>query len=266
MTLPFILLACSAATLVSMLLAAAVSLVLLSRLVDRMVSFSAGMLLGTALLHLLPESLHVGRVDVHTMTATLLVGLLGFFFLERLSLLRHDHHHEQDGHHHEHGHDAKTAGRGGVNLLIGSTVHAISDGVLIAAAFRTDPFLGLMTAAAIATHEVPQQIGNFFVLMNSGFSRSRALFFNLLTGLGSLVGGLAGYLFLEQAAGWMAYIITIAAANFIYIALSDLIPQLHAQADSHQHGGPRRAAWQQPLLMLAGVGLAALATSLLHGH
>ncbi|NBV89643.1 MAG: ZIP family metal transporter, partial [Betaproteobacteria bacterium] len=118
MTLPFILLACSAATLVSMLLAAAVSLVLLSRLVDRMVSFSAGMLLGTALLHLLPESLHVGRVDVHTMTATLLVGLLGFFFLERLSLLRHDHHHEQDGHHHEHGHDAKTAGRGGVNLLI----------------------------------------------------------------------------------------------------------------------------------------------------
>lgn len=266
LTLTSILLACLAATFLSILLAAVVSLGRLSSLVDRMVSFSAGMLLGTALLHLFPESLHLGRVDVHTMTATLLAGLLGFFFLERLSLLRHDHHHEHDGHHHEHGHDAKTAGRGGFTLLVGSTIHALADGVLIAAAFRTDPFLGVMTAAAIATHEVPQQIGNFFVLLNSGFSRDRALFYNLLTGVGSLVGGLSGYFLLAEAASWLPYVITVAAANFIYIALSDLIPQLHAQADSHHHGGPRKAAWQQPLLMLFGVGLAALATSLLHGH
>ncbi|MEY3572915.1 MAG: hypothetical protein RJA77_830, partial [Pseudomonadota bacterium] len=140
------------------------------------------------------------------------------------------------------------------------------DGVLIAASFRTDPFLGVMTAAAIATHEVPQQIGNFFVLLNSGFTRARALFFNLLTGVGSLVGGLAGYFLLAEAAGWLPFVLTVAASNFIYIALSDLIPQLHAQADSHHHGGQRKAAWQQPLLMLLGVGLAALATSLLHGH
>ena len=265
MTLLFILLASAAATFLSIGLAAVVSLGRLSRLVDRLVSFSAGMLLGSALLHLLPESLHMGA-DFHDITATLLAGLLGFFMLERLSLLRHDHHHEHDGHHHPHGHDAAVAGRGGYSLLVGSTVHAFADGVLIAAAFQVDSFLGVITAAAIATHEVPQQIGNFFVLLNSGFSKARALGFNLLTGSGALVGGVVGYLALAEASSWLPFVLAIAASNFIYIALSDLIPQLHAQADSHHHGGQTRAAWLQPSLMLLGVALAAVATQLLHGH
>lgn len=266
MTLLYILLASLAATSLSILLAAVVSLGPLSKMVDRMVSFSAGMLMGTALLHLLPESLHLAGADVHAVTATMLAGLIGFFALERFSLFRHDHHHELDGHAHPHGHDAHAAGKGGSTLLVGSAIHALADGVLIAAAFRADTFLGLMTAAAIATHEVPQQIGNFFVLLNSGFSKARALAYNLLTGMGAVVGGLLGYFALAEAGGWLPYVVVVAASNFIYIALSDLIPQLHAQADSHHHGGQNRAVWQQPALMLAGVATAALATRFLHGH
>jgi len=266
MILLYILLAATAATFISIGLAALVSLGRLSRWVDRMVSLSAGLLMGTALLHLLPESLHLGGADVHAVTATMLGGLIGFFVLERFSLLRHDHHHEHDGHDHPHGHDKESAGKGGTTLLIGSTIHALADGVLIAAAFRTDTFLGVMTAAAIATHEIPQQIGNFFVLLNSGFTKARALLFNLLTGTGALVGGVVGFFALAEAGGWLPYVLVVAASNFIYIALSDLIPQLHAQAHSHQHGGQSRAAWQQPLLMLTGVAIAALATTFLHGH
>ena len=324
MTLLFILLAAAAATFISIGLAAIISLGRLSRLVDQLVSFSVGMLLGSAFLHLLPESLHMGA-DFHDITATVLVGLLSFFALERLSFFRHDHHHELDGHDHPHGHDAAVAGKGGSSLLVGSTIHAFADGILIAAAFNVDWTLGLITALAIATHEVPQQIGNFFVLLNSGFSKPRALIFNLLTGSGALVGGVLGYFALGQVGGLLPFVMAIAASNFMYIALSDLIPQLHAQADgsrshghvhshavprsqpqvasanhhhSHDHashGGPHKAheahedhegqaseqnqlhnaqphtakvsaTWLQPLLMLAGVGLAYLATSLLHSH
>ena len=324
MTLLLILLASAAATFISIGLAAIISLGRLSRLVDQLVSFSVGMLLGSAFLHLLPESLHMGA-DFHDITATVLVGLLSFFALERLSFFRHDHHHELDGHDHPHGHDAAVAGKGGSSLLVGSTIHAFADGILIAAAFNVDWTLGLITALAIATHEVPQQIGNFFVLLNSGFSKPRALIFNLLTGSGALVGGVLGYFALGQVGGLLPFVLAIAASNFMYIALSDLIPQLHAQADgsgshghahshavprsqpqvasanhhhSHDHashGGPHKAheahedhegqaseqnqlhnaqphtakvsaTWLQPLLMLAGVGLAYLATSLLHSH
>jgi len=303
MTLLLILLASAAATFISIGLAAIISLGRLSRLVDQLVSFSVGMLLGSAFLHLLPESLHMGA-DFHDITATVLVGLLTFFALERLAIFRHDHHHELDGHDHPHGHDAAVAGKGGSSLLVGSTIHAFADGVLIAAAFNVDWMLGLITALAIATHEVPQQIGNFFVLLNSGFSKSRALLFNMLTGSGALVGGVLGYFALAQVGGLLPFVLAIAASNFMYIALSDLIPQLHAQADGsghgHSHAAPHNqpqaasahgdahhshdhaghdhkhaedlkppkvsAAWMQPLLMLAGVGLAYLATSLLHSH
>ena len=262
--LVFALLAAVAATVISILLAALVSLGPLSRVVDRLVSFSAGMLLGTALLHLLPESVHMGG-EIHGVSVALLCGLVGFFILERLAILRHDHHHEHDGHDHPHGHDAKVAGRGGWTLLIGSTIHASADGVLIAAAFFADPLLGLLTAVAIATHEVPQQIGNFLVLLNSGFTKGKALFFNVLTGLGALTGALLGYFDLASASDWIPYVLVVAAANFIYIALSDLIPQLHAQAHSH-HGGLKQAAWQQPALMLVGIAVAGLAASFLHAH
>jgi len=266
MTLFFLtVLAAVAATVVSILLAAVVSLGPLSRVVDRLVRFSAGMLLGTALLHLLPESVHLGG-EIHGVSVALLAGLVGFFILERLAILRHDHHHEHDGHDHPHGHDAQSAGKGGWALLVGSTIHALADGVLIAAAFYADIMLGVLAALAIATHEIPQQIGNFLVLLNSGFTKSRALFFNVLTGCGAFTGAVLGYFYLGQAADWVPYVLVVAAANFIYIALSDLIPQLHAQAHSHDHGGPSRAAWMQPALMLTGIAVAGIAASVLHAH
>lgn len=264
-TLAITIVAAVSATVLSILLAAAVSLGPLSRVVDRLVSFSAGMLLGTALLHLLPESVHMGG-EIHGVSVALLAGLVGFFILERLAILRHDHHHEHDGHDHPHGHDAATAGKGGWALLIGSSIHALADGVLIAAAFYADGMLGLLTALAIATHEIPQQIGNFLVLLNSGFTKSRALLFNVLTGCGALAGALAGYFYLGQASEWVPYVLVVAAANFIYIALSDLIPQLHAQAHSHSHGGLAKAAWAQPALMLVGIAVAGFAASVLHAH
>lgn len=254
-----------AATVISILLAAAASLGPLSKVVERLVSFSAGMLLGTALLHLLPESIHMGG-EIHGVSVAMLCGLVGFFVLERFAIVRHDHHHEHDGHNHPHGHDAKSAGRGGWALLIGSSIHALADGILIAAAFHADTMLGVLTALAIATHEVPQQIGNFLVLLNSGFTKSRALLFNVLTGCGAAIGAVLGYRSLGQAVDWVPYVLVVAAANFIYIALSDLIPQLHAQAESQHHGGPGRAVWAQPALMLVGIAVAGFAASVLHGH
>ncbi len=265
MLLIYTLLAAVAATVISILMAAVVSLGPLARWVERLVSFSAGMLLGAALLHLLPESVHMGG-EIHGISLALLCGLVGFFILERLAILRHDHHHEHDGHDHPHGHDAKVAGRGGWAILIGSTVHAFADGVLIAAAFYADPALGVLTALAVATHEVPQQIGNFLVLLNSGFTKPRALFFNVLTGCGAFMGALLGFLYLGEAADWVPYVLVVAAANFIYIALSDLIPQLHAQAHDHGRGGLKAAAWQQPALMLVGIAVAGFAASILHAH
>jgi zinc and cadmium transporter len=256
--------AATAATIISILLAAAVSLGPLTRFVDRLVSFSAGMLLGTALLHLLPESVHLGG-EIHGVSLAMLLGLVGFFVLERLAILRHNHHHEHDGHDHPHGHDAASAGRGGWALLGGSFIHLLADGVLIAAAFQASSLLGMLTALAIATHEIPQQISNFVVLLNSGFSRARALVFNLLTGLGALFGALAAFFYLAQSAAWVPYLLVVAAANFIYIALSDLIPQLHAQAHGH-HGGLSAAAWQQPALMLIGIAVAGFAANVLHAH
>lgn len=249
------------ASAASILLAAAVSLGRLSRLLDLMVSFSVGMLLGTALLHLLPESLHLGIVDAHSLTATLLGGLLAFFLMERFSLLRHDHHHEHDGHDHHHGHDRQSAGPAGLNLLVGSSVHAFADGLLIAAAFQADVLLGMITVAAIAAHEIPQQVSNFFVLLNSGFSRLRALSYNLIAGLGAVAGAVAGLLMLAKLSELLPYLLVLASSSFLYIALSDLIPMLQAKSRAQQ-----AANWRQLALVGLGVATAYGAATLLHGH
>lgn len=261
MTALYSILGALSASSISILLAALVSMGRLSRLLDLMVSFSVGMLLGTALLHLLPESLHLGIVEAHSLTATLLGGLLAFFLMERFSLLRHDHHHEHDGHGHDHGHDRQAAGPAGLNLLVGSSVHAFADGLLIAAAFQADTTLGLITVVAIAAHEIPQQVGNFFVLLNSGFSKLRALSYNLVAGLGAVVGAVLGLIMLAELSLLLPYLLVLAASSFLYIALSDLIPMLHAK--SREEGGRH---WRQLLLVGLGVGTAYGAATLLHGH
>jgi zinc and cadmium transporter len=251
-----ILLVTALAGTTSVLVAATFSVTLLAKMVNNMVSLSVGILLATALLHSLPEAFSMAGASPQLLFATLLAGLLGFFLLEKIALLRHDHHHEGDGHQHHHGHDAENAGRSGWMILVGDGIHNFVDGILIAAAFMADYHVGVFTAIAIIAHEIPQEIGDFIVLLNAGFSRARALLYNLICGLSAVVGGVLAYFFLEKAHAAMPYLLVIASSSFIYIAVSDLIPQMH-----------RRAHWAESLrqivLIACGVGFVIL-LSLLH--
>lgn len=255
MTLTLIVLATLAGGALSVLAAAWLSLSLLSGVVDRLVSLSAGMLLATALLHLVPEALESG-IDARTLCAVLLAGLVAFFTLEKLAVMRHSHHYEGDGHDHHHGHDADEAGPGGRLILIGDAIHNFADGVLIAAAFLTDTRLGVLTTLAIAAHEVPQEIGDFIVLLNAGYQRGRALLFNLLSSLSGVAGGVIGYFSLGPEARWLPYVLVLASASFIYIALADLVPDLHRRSRL-----ARREWVSQFVLMLAGIAVIALLTA-----
>jgi len=250
-----ILLVTALAGTASVLVAATFSLALLSKMVHNMVSVSVGILLATAFLHSLPEAFSMEGTSPQLLFATLLAGLLGFFLLEKISLLRHSHHHEGDGHNHHHGHDAEAAGRSGSMILIGDGLHNFVDGVLIAAAFMADYQVGIFTALAIIAHEIPQEIGDFIVLLNAGFSRARALLYNLICGLSAVVGGVLAYFFLEKAHTAMPYLLVIASSSFIYIAVSDLIPQMH-----------RRPHWveslRQTVLIACGVGFVILLSNL----
>ena len=251
-----ILLVTALAGTASVLVAATFSVTLLAKMVNNMVSLSVGILLATALLHSLPEAFSMAGVSPQLLFATLLAGLLGFFLLEKIALLRHDHHHEGDGHQHHHGHDAENAGRSGWMILVGDGIHNFVDGILIAAAFMADYQVGIFTAIAIIAHEIPQEIGDFIVLLNAGFSKARALLYNLFCGLAAVLGGVLAYFFLEKAHAAMPYLLVIASSSFIYIAVSDLIPQMH-----------RRPHWaeslRQTLLIACGVGFVIL-LSLLH--
>ena len=225
--------------------AAVFSFSLLSRMVERMVSLSVGILLSTSLLHALPEAFE-SNADPHSLFAALLGGLLGFFLLEKFAVLRHSHHYEGDGHSHEHGHDAHEAGKAGWMILVGDGLHNFTDGILIAAAFLANPNLGIITAVAIIAHEIPQEIGDFIVLLNAGFSRTRAYVFNLLCSLMAVAGGLLGYYTLDKASGLIPYVLVFASSGFIYIAVSDLMPQMQRRATVRE---------SVPQVLLIGVGV-----------
>ncbi|MBQ5948012.1 ZIP family metal transporter [Massilia sp. ST3] len=227
--------------------AAIFSFALLSKVVERMVSLSVGIMLATSLLHALPSAFESGA-DPRSLFATLLGGLLAFFVLEKMAILRHSHHHEGDGHHHAHGHDKREAGKSGWMILIGDGMHNFTDGILIAAAFLANPELGIVTALAIVAHEIPQEIGDFIVLLNAGFSRLRAYVFNLLCSLMSVAGGLLGYFTLDKASDLIPYVLVFASSGFIYIAVSDLMPQMQRRATV-------RESVPQVVLIALGVGV-----------
>jgi zinc and cadmium transporter len=250
-----ILLATGLAGIVSITAAAVFSFTLLTKVVERMVSLSVGIMLSTSLLHALPEAFE-SHVDPRGLFATLLGGLLAFFVLEKVALLRHSHHHEGDGHHHHHGHDAQQAGKAGWMILIGDGMHNFTDGILIAAAFLANPQLGIVTGVAIVAHEIPQEIGDFIVLLNAGFSRARAYVFNLLCSMLAVGGGLLGYYTLDKASGLIPYVLVFASSGFIYIAVSDLMPQMQ-----------RRATVREtiPQLLLIGLGVV-IVLFLTHGR
>ena len=253
-TLVSILLATTIAGVVSISAAAIFSFSLLSKMVERMVSLSVGILLSTSLLHALPAAFE-SKADTHTLFATLLAGLLGFFLLEKFAILRHSHHHEGDGHAHGHGHDAREAGKAGWMILVGDGMHNFTDGILIAAAFLANPKLGLVTGLAIIAHEIPQEIGDFIVLLNAGFTRTRAYVYNLICSLMSVIGGVLGYVMLDRGMAWIPYVLVFASSGFIYIAVSDLMPQMQ-----------RRATLKETIPQILLVGLGVVIVLVLTGH
>jgi zinc and cadmium transporter len=250
MTLLYIVLATFIGGLLSVLIAASLTVTLLSRIVKHLVSLSTGVLLGTALLHVLPEAFESGA-DPHRLFMVLLGGLMFFFLLEKAEIYRHTHHHEGDGHHHHHHFDTEQAGRGGLSVLVGDSIHNFCDGIIIAAAFLADPQLGLVTAMAIIAHEIPQEVGDYIVLLNAGFSRRKALLFNALSGLAAVVGGMVGYLVVGPWEALFPYLLVAASSSFVYVAVADLIPQLQ-----------RRLPWRDTALQLAWLAAGTSLTSI----
>ncbi len=225
------------------------------RLLPHFVSFAIGALLGAALLGLLPHALAApGVTDSHSVTAALLGGLFGFFLLEKLVLWRHCHAQDCE----IHGGEPETHNpSAGVLILIGDGIHNFIDGILIGAAFLTDLHLGIVTALAVTAHEIPQEVGDFAVLLHSGFSRARALMFNLLSSFTTVVGGVLAYYSLQHVQAVLPYVLAIAASSFIYVAVADLIPGLHKRVEF-------RETLKQLLLIGAGVALIAVTHSTLH--
>ena len=216
-----------------------------ARLQPRLVSYAVGVLLATAFLDLLPEAFERGGAP-QPLLATLLGGVLGFFVLEKVAIWRHHHHGEQE--HGGHAHPAAGPGRRsvGVLIIVGDAFHNFVDGVLLAAAFLTDIKLGVITAAAVVAHEIPQEAGDFAVLLHAGFDRRAALALNALSSSAAIAGGIAGYFLLGHALGVVPHVLALAAASFIYIAVADLMPGMH------EHHATREVAWQIALIA-AGV-------------
>jgi len=256
MNLLYIVIATFAGGLLSVLIAASLTVAVLGRVVHHLVSLSAGVLLGTALLDVLPEAFESGA-SPQRLFATLLLGLLFFFLLEKAELYRHSHHHEGDEHHHHHGFDHAQAGRGGWSVILGDSIHNFCDGIIIAAAFLADTRLGVVTSLAIIAHEIPQEVGDYIVLLNAGFSRGRALFYNALSGLAAVLGGVIGYFVVGPWEALFPYLLVVASSSFIYVAVADLIPQL-------QHRLTLRETAAQLAWLAGGLLIVVLAVSQLH--
>jgi zinc and cadmium transporter len=240
----------------SVLVAAFFALNAQRKWVPLLVSYAIGALLGAVFLEIIPHAFELAT-NAEAVSATILFGILLFFTLEKLVIWRHCHgdhceaHAMHDDahcpethphttkykaveksvpsitakqHHHNHGHDD---GRSGMMIMIGDTFHNFVDGILIAAAFVVDIQLGLVTALAIIAHEIPQEVGDFLILLHSGYSKKKALLFNLLSSLATMVGGLLAYSALKTVQGWIPYILSLAAASMLYVAVADLIPGLH---------------------------------------
>ncbi len=249
--------------------------------VPMLISYAIGAMLGAVFLEILPEGIKIAT-DVHAMTATVLFGILLFFTLEKLVIWRHCHgdHCEVHAIHtkeecpdthkadatqtkyraaprafnsvikapHNHSHDH---GRSGMMVMIGDTFHNFVDGILIASAFMVDVKVGIVTSIAIIAHEIPQEVGDFLILLHSGYSKKQAFAFNLVSSFATVVGGVAAYFALQHVQGWVPTILGLAASSMLYVAVADLIPSLHKRTEL-------RASISQLALIACGVGSIAL--------
>ena len=212
-------------------------------LLPHLISFATGTLLGAAFLALLPHALEAAPgVDFHVITLTILLGVLGFFLLEKIMLWHHCHVDECEMHHHI---DRQNRSVGPL-ILIGDAVHNLIHGFLIAASFLVDIHLGVVTSFAVMAHQVPQELSNFAVLLHAGLPRRNAFVYNMLTSLTAIIGGIAGYYGLHNLEWLMPYMLAVAVASCIYIAVADLIPGLHERPHLD-------ATFQQLVLIAIGV-------------
>jgi zinc and cadmium transporter len=267
MTLIVILIGTMVAGVGSVWLAAMLAYALLSRFTQHLLSLAAGALLATAFMRLLPEafeqSVSVG-VSAQMLFAVLLMGLVFFFLLDKAELWHHGHEH---GHAHdpmhEHAHDHTHAHHnynhseahhhhhhsgGSWAVLLGDSVHAFGDGILIAAAFVADTRLGVAAALAVMAHEVPHHVGDLVVLRQSLGNAKAALIKLSLSGSVTALGGLAGYLLVGALQEYLPLFLVVAASSFIYVALADLIPQLQKRLSPRQTAA--QVAW-----LFAGISL-----------
>jgi len=251
MTLGWILAASFAGGTLSAALAA-FALYLRASWIPMLVSFAIGTLLGAAFLEVIPHAFEGG--NAHEAALAILGGIFGFFVLEKLMLWRHCHTEDCEAHdHHQQAHDH---GRSGALIIVGDTIHNFVDGVLIAAAFLQGHEVGLVAAVAIIAHEIPQEVGDFLILLHSGYSRARALAMNLLSSVATIVGGLLGYYVLQVLQGLETTLLGVVAASMIYVAVADLIPGLHRRPQI------RDGAIQTVLIGL-GIGCIALVRGLI---
>jgi zinc and cadmium transporter len=204
-----------------------------SKLVPWLVSYAVGALLGAAMLSILPETLN--QLSASRVFATLLVGILLFFVLEKLVLWRHCHTHDCEVH------DGSV-----LPVIVGDAFHNFVDGAVIAAAVLTSVPLGISTAVAVAAHEIPQELGDFAILLHAGYSRGRALLLNVLSAGASGLGAIAALLAFDLVPQLLPYCLVLAAASFLYVAMADLIPGLH-------RGRTDAGSLRQILLIAAGI-------------
>jgi zinc and cadmium transporter len=216
------------------------------KLVPWLVSYAVGTLLGVALLVLLPEALT--RLSPRAVLSSLLAGIMLFFLLEKLVLWRHCHTHDCEAH-----------GMAAPMVIIGDAFHNFLDGIIIGTAVRTSIPLGVSTALAVATHEIPQELGDMAILLHAGYSRRKALILNLVSGASAVFGALLAVFALEWVPHVTEYVLSVAAAGFLYIAMADLIPDLH-------RGRIDATTLRQLALALAGIGTVVGLNAFVGGH
>lgn len=207
-------------------------------MVPSLVSYATGTLLGAAFLGMIPAAL--GRAPATTVMPVVLAGIVMFFVLEKLVLWRHSHDDPEEA-----------RGSAGPLILFGDSLHNFVDGVIIAVAFMTSIPLGIATALAVIAHEIPQEVGEFAILLDAGYSRSRALMLNAFSASMTLPGGILAWFWLTGTQEAVPYVLGLSAASFIYIATADLIPSLHKQQTA-------AASARQFMLLITGIATIAL--------
>jgi len=252
MNLLVIITVCFFGSLLSLMLAYLFSKLKMVNYADYFVSFAVGTLLGAAFLEIIPHAYELSR-DLHQISLIVLIGILVFFILEKLLVWRHCHGSHCENHSPVVNHDVKK----GSILIIGDCFHNFIDGILIASAFIVDINLGLITALAIIVHEIPQEISNFSILINSGYSLSRTLLMNVITGFAMIIGAILAYFVLNDLEFLIPIILAFAASSMIYVAISDLIPSLHKKVEIKQ-------TFQQTFSIFLGVLIIYFLHSLIH--